>query len=226
MPAKSNRWQRDRMVIGILCGSVVAKMNFTCSGGSSSVFRSALNALLREHVNFVDDVYFVSRAAWPHRHVLPQLAELSSTSAVARAVDFQHVDVIARGDADANVALVAGRGRRSANAIERLGENAGGRSLPHAARPGEKIRVPDAVAGDGLLQGAGDVLLAHQFIERLRPISPGDDDVSAGRQTASVDAGDRSLQADDFEVSGVQCIVDTCRTVIGCQGTGVLTPEI
>ena len=44
MPAKSNRWQRERIVIGIFSGSVVQKMNFTCSGGSSSVFSKALNA--------------------------------------------------------------------------------------------------------------------------------------------------------------------------------------
>jgi hypothetical protein len=44
MPAKSYRWQRERMVIGSFWGSVVAKMNFTCSGGSSSVLRRALNA--------------------------------------------------------------------------------------------------------------------------------------------------------------------------------------
>ena len=44
IPAKSNRWQRDKIVIGILLGSVVAKKNFTCSGGSSNVLSSALNA--------------------------------------------------------------------------------------------------------------------------------------------------------------------------------------
>ena len=44
MRLKSKRWQRDRMVTGIFCGSVVAKMNFTCGGGSSSVLSSALNA--------------------------------------------------------------------------------------------------------------------------------------------------------------------------------------
>ena len=44
MPAKSNRWQRERIVIGIFVGSVVQKMNLTCSGGSSSVFSKALNA--------------------------------------------------------------------------------------------------------------------------------------------------------------------------------------
>ena len=41
---RSKRWQRDRMVTGTLRISVVAKMNFACGGGSSSVFRKALNA--------------------------------------------------------------------------------------------------------------------------------------------------------------------------------------
>ena len=41
---KSKRWQRDSTVTGTLRISVVAKMNLTCSGGSSSVFSSALNA--------------------------------------------------------------------------------------------------------------------------------------------------------------------------------------
>jgi hypothetical protein len=41
---KSYCWQRDRIVSGILWYSVVAKMNFTRGGGSSSVFRSALKA--------------------------------------------------------------------------------------------------------------------------------------------------------------------------------------
>ena len=41
---KSYCWHRERMVSGILWYSVVAKMNFTRGGGSSSVFRSALKA--------------------------------------------------------------------------------------------------------------------------------------------------------------------------------------
>ncbi len=36
--------QRDNTVTGIFCGSVVARMNFTCPGGSSSVFNIALKA--------------------------------------------------------------------------------------------------------------------------------------------------------------------------------------
>ncbi len=44
MLPKSNRWHRDWIVAMTLLGSVVAKMNFTCSGGSSSVLSRALNA--------------------------------------------------------------------------------------------------------------------------------------------------------------------------------------
>jgi hypothetical protein len=41
---RSKRWQRLRIVGKTFWGSVVAKMNFTCGGGSSSVLRRALNA--------------------------------------------------------------------------------------------------------------------------------------------------------------------------------------
>ena len=41
---KSNRWQRETMVGGSRSGSVVARTNTLCGGGSSSVLRNALNA--------------------------------------------------------------------------------------------------------------------------------------------------------------------------------------
>ena len=41
---KSNLWHLERIVAGNFCGSVVAKINFTCSGGSSNVFNNALKA--------------------------------------------------------------------------------------------------------------------------------------------------------------------------------------
>ena len=41
---KSNLSVRDRIVSGTFSVSVVARMNFTCSGGSSRVLRRALNA--------------------------------------------------------------------------------------------------------------------------------------------------------------------------------------
>ncbi len=41
---RSKRWQRDSTVTGTLRISVVANRNFTCGGGSSSVFSNALKA--------------------------------------------------------------------------------------------------------------------------------------------------------------------------------------
>ena len=176
MPAKSNRWHRERIVIGIFVGSVVQKMNFTCSGGSSRVFRQGVEGLPREHVDFVDDVDLESRPAGPHVDVLPQLADLVD-AAVAGPVDLQHVHVVARADALADVALVAGDGRRALDAVQGLGQDPGGGGLAHAPGPGEQVGMADAVRGDRVGQCLGDVLLADQLLEGLRAIAPGDDDV-------------------------------------------------
>ena len=61
--------------------------------------------------------------------------------------------------------------------FERLGQDSGGRGLAHAASAGEQIGVADAVGRNGVRQGLGDVFLADQFRESLRPVPPGDDDV-------------------------------------------------
>ena len=97
---------------------------------------------------------------------------------VAGAVDLEHVHVLAGGDALADVAFAAGRGRRSLLAVERLGEDAGGRGLADAACSGEEIGVGDAVALEGVGQGAGDRLLADEVGEGLRPIAPRQDGVA------------------------------------------------
>ena len=53
--------------------------------------------------------------------------------------------------------------------------------LPTPAGAGEQIGMADAIGGDRVRQGLGDVLLADQFGERLRPIAPGDDHVRLRR---------------------------------------------
>ena len=80
-------------------------------------------------------------------------------------------------------------------AVERLGQDSGGRSLAHPAGPGEQIGVADAIGRDGVREGLRDVLLADQFGERLRPIPPGDDDVLraglvAGRVGSALTVGE------------------------------------
>ena len=78
MRQKSWRWRRERMVSGNLWGSVVAKMNFTCPGGSSRVLRSALNAA-PSHVDLVDDVDLVARSRWGRYLAFSRISRTFST---------------------------------------------------------------------------------------------------------------------------------------------------
>ena len=97
--------------------------------------------LPRQHVDFVDDINFESRAARSHVDVLPKLANLVD-SAIAGAIDFQDVDVVAAADALADVALVAGNRRRSARTVQRLGVDPGRGGLADASGAGEQIGAP------------------------------------------------------------------------------------
>ena len=81
-------------------------------------------------------------------------------------------------------------------AIEGLGQDARRRRLADAAGAGEQIGVPDAVGGDGVGQGPGDVLLADQLVEGLRPIAPGHDDIFARRRDRRAD-GSSSADASE-----------------------------
>ena len=64
-------------------------------------------------------------------------------------------------------------------AVQRLGQDSRGRGLAHSAGAGEQIGMADAVGGNRVRQRLGDVLLADQFVEGLRPVAPGNDDVLA-----------------------------------------------
>ena len=106
---KSKRWQRDRMVSGTLCDSVVAKMNLTCGGGSSSVLSSALKAPVREHVDLVHDVDLVAVARGPVRDAVAQLADVVDAVVARRRRSRRTSTAVPRGDLDARVARAAGR---------------------------------------------------------------------------------------------------------------------
>src|SRR5436305_15170027 len=98
--------------------------------------KQGVKRLAREHVDFVDDVDLESGAARPDVDVLAQLANFVDP-AIAGAVDFQDIDIVAGADARADVTLVARRWRRPGQAVQRLRQNAGGRRLADATGAGE-----------------------------------------------------------------------------------------
>ena len=56
--------------------------------------------------------------------------------------------------------------------VQGLGEDAGGRGLPGAARAGEQVGMGDAVVAHGVAQAEDHVGLASDLGKPLRPIPP------------------------------------------------------
>ena len=74
-----------------LSGSVVAKTNLTCGGGSSTSFSRALKPCRGHHVGLVDDVDLEAAADRREEGPLPQIASIVD-AAVAGCVDLDDVD--------------------------------------------------------------------------------------------------------------------------------------
>ena len=173
---RSKRWQRDSTVIGTLRSSVVAKTNFTCGGGSSSVFSSALKAL-RDSMWTSSMMKTLVRIC--HR---PRAADLDDLAHVVDAgagggVHLEHVGFAFGQDGDAvgaDAARVGGRaaGAVRADAVQRAGDDAGGGGLADAADAGEHEGMRDAAGGEGVAQDAHHRLLADQVVEAGRAVFP------------------------------------------------------
>ena len=115
------------------------------------------------------------------RLLAPSISSTSTSSPVA--------------DALADVALrCRGSGVGPCLAVERLGQDPGRRGLAHAPGTGEQVGVAHAVGGDRVRQGLGDVLLADQVLEDLRPVRGRRRRTAPGRvrQATSGELGDES----------------------------------
>ena len=137
-----------------------------------------VEGLLRQHVHFVDDVDLVARRDRPVAHALDQLAHVVDAGARG-GVHLDHVDMAVLGDGLAVLAHAAGIDRRAAlavgaDAVQRAGDDAGGRGLADAAHAGEHEGVRDAARGDGVAQGAHHRLLADQGGEIDRTVFAGE----------------------------------------------------
>ncbi len=124
----------------------------------------------RQHVDFVDDVDAEPAAGRREAGARDQVARIVD-AAVRRAVDLDHVEVLAPQDRLADrVAL--GERAVGAVAVEGPREDARHRGLAHAARAAEQVCVGGAAGRDGVLQRPGDGLLPHDLAEVARAVAP------------------------------------------------------
>ena len=122
----------------------------------------------REHVHLVDHVDLEAALDRTVRDRLHELAHLVDLG-MRRAVDLEDVERDPVGDLAARGADVAGLRRRPALAVERLGEDPGGRGLADTARAREEKGMRDAIGRDRRLERPRDVLLPNDIGEALRP---------------------------------------------------------
>ena len=174
MRRRSKRWQRESTVTGTLRISVVAKMNFTCGGGSSSVFNSALKAL-RESMWTSSTMNTLVRACSGRKRVASMISRTSSTpvreAASISTTSGWRSSRMARQLAQTPHGSGGGAaGAVGADAVERAGDDAGGGGLADAAHAGEHEGVGDAAQGEGVAQDADHRILADHVIEAGGPV--------------------------------------------------------
>ncbi len=167
-------WQRDAIVAGILCDSVVQRMKTAHWRRLFDGLQQRVESLARDLVRFVDDEDLVAVARGLIADVLAQFAHLIDAAIRCR-VDFDHVDRSAGRDFEAARADAAGLIGRAFFAVEAAGDDARGGGLAGAALAGKDVAVRDAVLRDRVAQSGVDVLLVQHIVERLGTIFARDD---------------------------------------------------
>ena len=139
-------------------------------------FEQGVERLLRQHVHFVDQIHLHPAARGHVLRVVDQLTDVVDAGVAGR-VDLEQVDVAARIDRQAGLALAARVGGRAAFAVQRLGEDPRDGRFADAAGAGEQESVVHAASAERIGQRTHHVLLPDQFGETLRAPFAGEDEV-------------------------------------------------
>src|SRR5690606_11757570 len=172
------RDQPERVVVGARADRRQHLVRFGGGEDEQDVFRRLLHELEQrvearrgDHVGLVDDVDLVARLHRREDGALAQLAGVVHTAVGGRV----YLDDVARAvpgrpQGPAGVALPARLGGGPGGAVQGAGEDARRGGLAAAPRPGEEIGVVEAPGADRVDERLGDVLLADDFGEGLRPV--------------------------------------------------------
>ena len=170
MRLKLCRWQRERIVAGTLCSSVVARMNMRCCRRLLQYLQQGVERRVAEHVHLVDDIDALVarwRGKTPPRRAgrarcrrrCCDAASISTTSRIEpSSMPRQAAHSIARVAVDRMLA------------VDRLGQDLGAGGLAGPARADEQIGVGQPSGLDLLFQRLGNMLLTDDVVKRLRPL--------------------------------------------------------
>ncbi len=121
-------------------------------------FEQGVERLCREHVHFVDDIYFIAASAGGVGGFVTQVADV--VDAVVRGgVHLDHVENATIVDAAARLTHAAGVATVRIGAVDRLCKDFSTRGFARAAHPRKEVGMPDMTAGNLILQCGDDCLL-------------------------------------------------------------------
>ena len=148
----------------------------------------AVEGLLRQHVDLVDDVDLVAGGVRLVVGAVDQVADVVDAG-MGGCVHLDHIEMAALEDGAAMDPLLAHVEGRAAGAARRhvvqgAGDQAGGGGLADAAHPGEHVGLGDAPGGKGVPQRLHHGVLADQLGEQLRPVFAGERGVARRRRQA------------------------------------------
>ncbi len=128
---------------------------------------------LLDLVRLVHDGHAVARGHRRVPHALEPVAHLIDAARARCCVDLHHVQPVIPADAQARVALAAGRGSgpRECLAVQAPGKDARGRGLARSARTREQEAVGDRAALECVRERARHVLLADEILEAAGPMA-------------------------------------------------------
>ena len=126
----------------------------------------------RQHMDFVDDIYFVAPL---HRRIFHALTQLPDAvdAVVGRRVDFDDIHEGSLADRPAVFTFAAWtRAPVFRLAVERFGEDPGCRRLSGASGSAEQVGMSRLTCGDLIFQNLHDMILTDDLIKPIRPEIP------------------------------------------------------
>ena len=176
-PAKSKRWQRERIVIGIFVGFGGAKDELHMLGRLFQRLQQGIERLLGEHVHFVDDVdlerarlgrMFTFCRSWRISSMPRLLAPSISNASTSSPADTRQMSHSLHGVGVGPCTQLSALARIRAVEV-----------FP-VPRAGKQKRVPHAAGCDRGLERPCHVLLPDHFLKRLGAIATRNHNVFVG----------------------------------------------
>ena len=142
-----------------------------CVGGRFlEGFEEGVEGLRREHVDLVDDIHAVAPNLRRDLYLLQKGADVIH-AVVGCCVELVDVVRAAFLERQAGFAFAAGlHVLPRTGTVYGFGEDAGGAGFTHSAGAAEKVCVCQLTPLDGVLEGAGDIVLTDEGLERVGPV--------------------------------------------------------